>query len=109
MGNLENIDEILADTADDLARVRALKERADKAKEFADEVLASAESVVAALDEAAQAQEMAGDAIDKATVDINDAQNIILQVGWSIDIFNLSTTSACEKLAGCCHAGRGPD
>ncbi|XP_022099297.1 laminin subunit beta-1-like [Acanthaster planci] len=92
VATLENIDQILNDTAEDLAMVRALKERADKAKEFADDVLASAESVVAALAEAAQAQDTASNAIKEAEGNINDANDNLIQIeseaGAAIDKAN---------------------
>ncbi|GAB6026920.1 laminin beta [Chamberlinius hualienensis] len=81
IASLTNIDQILAETADDLARAQALKKQADDAKKDAEDVFNTAKKVAKALEDAKDAQDKAKAAIDKANDDINNAEANLAQIG----------------------------
>ncbi|KAK6176840.1 hypothetical protein SNE40_015066 [Patella caerulea] len=77
---LVNIDNILNDTRDDLAKAQQLKQRADNASLDASAILNTAEDVLNALKGAKVAQEEADKAIKQADQDISDAESDLTMI-----------------------------
>ncbi|XP_046407142.1 laminin subunit beta-1 isoform X2 [Ischnura elegans] len=90
IASLTDIDTILEETADDLARANKLKKDADDAKDSAERILDTAQKVVEALDEAKEAQDKAERAIQKANDDIDAANRDLTQI-------TSETTTAYQK------------
>lgn len=80
IASLTDIDDILAATAEDVARAEDLKKRADAARDDAEDVFNTAKKVADALDDAKEAQKKAREAIDNANNDIEAAENDLAQI-----------------------------
>ena len=80
MASLTNIQDILDDTAEDLAAAKSLKQRADAAKAEAERILETAQSVLTALERADTAQEAAGAAMGSAETNIEQAEEDLTSV-----------------------------
>ncbi|XP_052780094.1 laminin subunit beta-1-like [Mya arenaria] len=87
---LQNIDNILDDTREDLGTAEKLKERAENASKAAAAILDIAQGVLKALNGSKEAQDKAKMAIDQADSDISDAQTDLTQI-------ESETTAAEEK------------
>ncbi|XP_071961218.1 laminin subunit beta-1-like [Antedon mediterranea] len=83
--SLDNIEQILNDTRDDLRRVTELEKKADEAKQFAESVKNSAEYVNTALENAKDDQKEAAAAIDTATEDIKEVGLTITSISSVVD------------------------
>ncbi|XP_059150751.1 laminin subunit beta-1-like [Physella acuta] len=95
--SLQNIDKILADTAENRSIAENLKQQADKASTEAKAIRKNAEEVKNALDEAKQVQLRAEMAIQKAKEDIKSAEMDLTLIGQEAgNVSSLSTAS--EKL-----------
>jgi len=77
---LQNIEDILSDTKDNLTLAQMLKERADNASKDASSILLTAQGVLQALNGSAEAQQKAVVAINQADSDIYDAQTDLTQI-----------------------------
>lgn len=77
---LQNIEDILDRTRDNLTLAQQLKERADNASKAAAAILDTAQGVLRALNGSREAQNKAKEAIDQADSDINDAQTDLTQI-----------------------------
>ncbi|XP_071081967.1 laminin subunit beta-1-like [Haliotis cracherodii] len=86
---LQNIDSILDDTRDDLAKAKRLKQRADDASGDASAIQKTAEDVLSALDGAKKAQEEAEREIITADKNIQDANQDLAMI-------ESETTSAAD-------------
>lgn len=75
-----DVDQILADTADDLIKATDLKTRADAALNEAQQQLSSAESITEALSQAAVSQDAADIAVSQTQTDIDSARSDLGQV-----------------------------
>ncbi|XP_059469528.1 laminin subunit beta-1 isoform X2 [Neocloeon triangulifer] len=80
IASLTNIDDILAETSDDLLAANNLKVDSDAAKAEAEEMLERAKKVVEDLAEAASTQGLAEAAIEKANKDISTAEKDLTQI-----------------------------
>ncbi|XP_052278966.1 laminin subunit beta-1-like [Dreissena polymorpha] len=87
---LQNIDDILEDTREDLSTAQRLKMRAENASRAAAAILETAQGVLKALNGSKEAQDKALIAIEKADSDINNAQTDLTQI-------ESETTAAEEK------------
>ena len=75
-----NVDQILEDTEDDVAKAEALKKRADQVRQEAEQTLEHAETVTKSLSEAVEAQNQADIAIQSTQEDIDSARKDLAQV-----------------------------
>ncbi|XP_071580387.1 laminin subunit beta-1 [Temnothorax nylanderi] len=101
VGSLTDSEKILADTKDDLQKVRDLEARANRTKDFAIEKQTLANKVILLLNDAQKAQHLAQDAIDKAEADVSKSQKDladITDVTKAAQIQANSTTHTVEAL-----------
>lgn len=80
--SVTNVDQILAETADDLSRAQELQQRADRTKQNAEEQLKHAEEVTNFLSQAVEAQNKADISIQSAQEDIDSARKDLSQVSY---------------------------
>eukprot|EP00094_Tigriopus_californicus_P009037 TCALIF_08711-PA protein Name:"Similar to LanB1 Laminin subunit beta-1 (Drosophila melanogaster)" AED:0.08 eAED:0.08 QI:0/0.86/0.81/1/0.86/0.87/16/623/1807 len=83
--SVTNVDQILAETADDLNRAQELQRRADFTKQNAEEQLKHAEEVTNFLSQAVEAQNMADISIQSAQEDIDSARKDLSQIASGMD------------------------
>lgn len=92
-----NVDEILADTSDDLARAQVLSESAKRAKELADEQLKHAEKVTQDLSLAVEAQNRADVDIQATQTDIDSARKNLAKISEEMEkATNAADTSVTD-------------
>nr|AJO16035.1 laminin beta-wing chain [Bombyx mori]AJO16036.1 laminin beta-wing chain [Bombyx mori] len=80
VSQLTNIENIIAETAPDLERAKALKDNATSASNNANLTLDMANKVLQSLDEAQAAQDAAENAIEKANSDIEAAKSDLIPI-----------------------------
>ena len=90
-----NVDQILEDTEDDVAKAEALKKRADQVRQEAEQTLEHAETVTKSLSEAVEAQNQADIAIQSTQEDIDSARKDLKPV---ISCPSSALTSTIEAL-----------
>uniref|UniRef100_A0A8C4QXA4 Laminin, beta 2 (laminin S) n=1 Tax=Eptatretus burgeri TaxID=7764 RepID=A0A8C4QXA4_EPTBU len=80
VGNLANVDMILAQTTEDVQQARNLLVDAQHAKEYAEQVESASKGAQTALEQAEEAQQAALDAVQHAQEDIDRAQSTLENV-----------------------------